>query len=633
MSNEKNEKSSSINDTLVSSNIKDKINEDFSYNFLKQKRKFPSERERDDLKEEHKKNEVFCEFCKCILNSITKNNLNNDNNKINIGLNNLKINEKKQDKNNIFDILSNMNFKEQEKILFQKYQNSCDLCIQKLFIYELITNMNLINTDGFFPLLETGLNGFKKLIKNKYINEDVGEDLKLILLQNKEVERKLKETLTDLSNLSKKININKEFDKNKINEVNKKFEENIEELKENNKLLLNYIETINENKFNKINSEKNTKEASDNYSQKKGNFQISDKDSITFKSKSVSKNNCQKKYIIFTKNIINESKFQKLPKDKLTKNFKYDSFNQLKNYIHNLPSSINSQKYMINNEINGKNCQKSLGLINSLSDIKDYENSIKKGKNNTIIYPSKNRAIEVENEINRLKQFENNIYNLNKDYNTQNNNNLPNNNNLSNNNLYNNNIINNNLINNSNSLENKTYNPILNNMQNSIGNNKINNNIEINDFKNQINNKDLLLNYLISSYEINQRLLTQINPGNNFLNNPITGILNKNNSVNDLLNIYGMDTNINLNQNQMNKITDNPPIIPAFSYNSQNQAILNPLNQISNNMNDKLNFFNNMSLFYSPNPMDFNLNKFNLGEFNLNEIPKYENLNNLAIDK
>ena len=117
------------------------------------------------------------------------------------------------------------------------------------------------------------------------------------------------------------------------------------------------------------------------------------------------------------------------------------------------------------------------------------------------------------------------------------------------------------------------------------------------------------------------------------MNNPIIGILNKNNLINDLSNIYGMETNINLNQNQMNKVAANPPIISAFPYNSPNQAILNPLNQISNNMNDKLNFFNNMPLFYSPNPIDFNLNKFNLGEFNLNEIPKYENLNNLTIDK
>ena len=519
--------------------------------------------------------------------------------------------ENKKEINNIFSDALNVIYNEDSEkyFFFNKLQKYCKLCIQKNFIKGGISNLNL-------------------LIKKNFIeNNNKDNCLNLVLSKNNFLKEKINEITNDLNNIINKKSQYKK-DELKINQINYKIEENIDKLIEIKNILgkineksdnISKIDKKSLNNINNIIKIENT-EKRENYSDKVENqkeiYKISDTNSIRCQNALKEKSKKLKKYIILTKGFIFESNYEKKQKNKLSKIFQYNSMNHYKNYLHNFPNLINKHSNNID-DTNEKKFSINNNLINTLSDIKSLENNcnLKKSKINHIIsplvIPFRNFSQEVEKKISKLKQADtaiNKINNLNEDYNDYN-------------------FESENIINNKNIKRNNEFNTNMKKIK-TAGNYNDNNNLE-----NNIHNKNLLLKYLISSYEVNQKLLNQINLGVNPLSSIILGI-NNNNSINDLINTKSFETNFNNNiQNSMNNPINNP--INNNFPNTNNLSVLNPFdnNNIST-INGNLNFLNNMKSYYNPNLMNNNLNNVNFGlRFNnFNDMPGlknniFENLN------
>lgn len=577
MSIEKNKTKKNTTNFSFDINILDKIDTEkkgSDKTFLCQKRKCSFEPIEKELDQGQIGEDIFCQNCKNKIGPKGRIDLNLGENEINNYLTKLLFDNKKEITNIISDSLNDFfknNEEKKKKLFFLK--KFCNLCIQKIFIKGIVSNLNL-------------------LINNKSIEKsNEGEELKSILSKNNAIEEIIKEITSILNNLNKKKLIYKK-DESLIKEIKNKICQNIENLNENNKIFDKIIHNnnigINEKEkvlINKINKEKKiiknegNDENVENEEKQINNYKISDRNIITCCGKFKGKNDSIRKYTILSKEYIYESKYEKIQKNKTSKIFQYNSFNQFKNYIHNSPVLINQ------NNNNEKNNTKNYNIINSLSQIKSQENNcnLNKTKINSNIMMF-NQPSELEKQISKIKDKDGTkIYNnLNIDYN------FPNNNLLNQSNEFNNN-------------------PEINN----------------NNLENNINNKNILLKYLISSYQVNQKLLNQINLGINPINSIIAGI-NNNNIINEIINTNNLENNFN---NMKNQIITNPiinPIIKNPIYNGDNFGNLNSPNQF---FNDNLNFYNNIKSFYNPNFFNNNLNRYNIGNSLIysNVMPENQN--------
>ena len=535
---------------------------------LKQKRKNSFE-SKEQLEEEQSEEINFCKFCKTKIGTKDLQLLNNlkNNDFANI-INNEKMELNNSNSDSLNNILINNDDDEKKKKLFffKNLKKCCGACIQKIIKNREMSNINLSNN----------------YIYN--IEEEL-KMLKLVLSKNNEVETKIKEIINDLDYFKEEKNINNNNKNTKIISIKNNLIENYDKLKEIKNYLEDIIEKknlfINENEsLNNLNNIKNI-EKNDLFpvkkNEKKEGFKISSQNIINYIPKYQSKSESPKSYAILTKGFIYESKYEKMKKNNLSKTFQYNSFNQFKNYIHNFPILINKNS----NNNNGKNINGNNNLINSLSDIKNLENNstIKKSKLNSMAIPVKYQSLEVEKPISKIKELDNNKT---SDINKKN--------------------VNNKGFNNNNSLDIEKYND----------NNE-----------NNLNNKNILLKYLVSSYQINQKLLSQINFRINPISNVINGI-NNSELLNELLNLNKIDGNINTIQNSINNAIINPLMKPMISDNSKNFSSLN------NQINGNFNFFNNMQSLYNQNQnlLNNNLNRINIGtNFNyLNDISDNQKL-------
>lgn len=568
MSNEINNLKSNKNIFLIPQNIQDKENHENSgldHAFLCKKRKSSLDPE-NNIIEEGNKESLFCKNCKT---QIIQRNPNFDENNINNDLCRI-IFENKKEIEDIFSsllnsVLSDDKGKKNKNIFCKNIQKYCNLCIQKMFVKGGISNLN--------PLSKNNLNE-----KNNEENY-----LEVIISKYNSIEETINEINNMLNNLSKKDNLT-ESDEALIHQIKDNFAEYLEKLSEINILLENIIQ-----------SNELSENDSDKFKKGKDIYEISDKSRICCLGETKENSKTIKQYSILSKDVIYESKYEKIHKSKISKIFQYNSLNQLKNYLHNFPILFNKSSNSSDNI--GNNSLKNNTLINSLSDIKNLENNcnLKKSKINPIIIPFKNNSSEVEKKI--TKPMKNKAYNnLSIDYNASKKN----------------------ILNNTN--ENHNINNEFKNRQN------LNSGLNNITLENNISNKNILLKYLISSYQINQKLLNQINLGMNPLNNIINGI-NNNNIINEMLNQKTIEFNANIN-NIPNQIND--PLLDQFNhslFNNDNYGNINNLNQFMNNPNDNIKLYNNLNSFYNPNFMN-NLNRMNFGDsFNyLNEIVERKNI-------
>ena len=576
-------------DSMSNLNVKEKMDpekDEPNQSFLGQKRKNLQDSEELEIKVDKQKEGIYCENCNCLLDQKIKINQNSDENEIKNYLTKYIFNEKEIMENTLNDIIystfKNDEDKKKKNIFIKNIRNLCQACSKKIFMKGGIDNLLIKKEEP---------NGNRPSISyDEYLS------------QNKMIESKTNEIINDLDNLIKEKNNQNE---NLINQITNKLKENNDKLKENNLFLENYINknkiNKNENKLNKKKSPKINEdiENSSNESDDENNdmYKISDKNRIAYVTKlRPSSNPLKKTYTILTKEPIYESKYEKTLINK-TKVFQYNSLNQFKNYIHNFPILFNKNSYNISIPVEAF---KKNNLINTLSDIKNLEtnNNYKKYKINSLLTPLKFQSLEIEKQISKVKEKNNN-----NDFDISNNYNLHNN-------ILNNSILNNNNLNNNNNYNNNNYN-----------NNRFNNNVhnmnygDNNNLENDISNKKLLLKYLLSSYELNQKLLNQINIGVNPFENLINGLeLNKNN-LNDILNSNNQSThsgNINSMHNQNNNQMGNNIM---NNNNNDNFTLINNLNQLlnnnnnnnnNNNRNENLNFYNNMQSLYNPNIMNNN---------------------------
>ncbi len=540
-----------------------------------------------------KKEEKFCQNCNCILDKRKidiqklddKDNINN--------LISILFNEKEKFENEIDNLIKSFHKNDENNKKNNNVFDFCDECLIKKFI-----------KGGIENLLKTNEANLEEIINN--CNE--------FLSENKKIELNISQTLNELNNLIKNKNIN---EKDIIQIINK-VKENDNKFKDNNIYLENFINEISkkENKF-KENIEQKTEKKYENIGVSEGHqFSYISKNKPILSSP-------QKTYRIFTEKKIYESKYEKEKLNK-TKIFLCNYLNQLNNCVINVPMSFKKNTYNMNlltEEISKKN-----NLINSISDIKKFENNDKnkKGKINSMFMPLKYQSLEIEKKISKLKGNNINDYNtsnennLNKD--VSNNNNLnkdfPNDNNLNkdfsyNNNSNNNNLNNNNLNNdfsiNKNNRNNNNNNNLNNNNYNSYRKNinfSLNNNLE----NNIINDKNLIPK--LPSYELNNH----INPGNtqnndlsndnnNFQKSITNEFLNPNN-LNNNNNNTGIINNIQgQNNNQIGYNLINNNIDNSSFLNNPYQYINNINKNINTNTNgkDNFNFLNNIRLLYTPN--------------------------------
>ena len=573
-------------DSMSNLNIKDKKEsekDETNQSFLGLKRKSIKEPEEMEIKVEKQRDGMFCENCNCMLDQKIKINQNLDENEIKNYLIKNIINEKETFENLLTDIVyftfKNDEDKKKKNLFFKNTRNLCDICIKKIFLKGGIDNL---------------------LIRNEEPKEDEPSmNYDDYLSQNKMIESKTNEIISDLDNLIKEKNNKNE---NLINQITNKLKENNDKLKENNLFLENYInkkkinknenELLNKNKYRQNNENENFSNENDN--ENNDIYKISDKNRIAFVTKIKPPSNPIKKtYTILTKEPIYESKYEKALLNK-TKVFQYNSLNQFKNYIHNFPILFNKNSYNIRIPVEAF---KKNNLINSLSDIKNLETNTnyKKYKINSLLNPLKYQSLEIEKQISKVKEKNNN-----NDFDISNNYNL------------NHNILNN-ILNNNNNYNNNNYN----NNNNRFNHNSHNMNYgDNNNLENDIGNKKILLKYLLSSYELNQKLLNQINIGTNPFENLFNDIdINKNN-INDLINSNNPNNNSgninnmqNQNNNQMgNNIINNNNNNDTFAFiNNLNQLLNANNNNNNNNRNENLNFYNNMQqTLYNPNLMNNN---------------------------
>ena len=571
-------------------------------------------------KKRENKNWNYCDYC----NSKINNNLNNDDTEIKNYLANILF---KENKNEFINIISDVvdSYDKEEKINFYKnIQNLCQSCIKTIFIEGGLTNI---------------------LDKNK-INND---ELKSLLSDNKNIEEIVNDIRKDMEDLI--IKVEKKLEINiicKIIQMKNKLVKCYKKLSENNIYLENNINSINkndneneyddddddENGNNNDNNNNNNNEKNENYDEKKFNIDkissvlLSGKKNTTF---DLSK----KKYTIFSKGKIYESKYENIPKNKTSKTFLFNSPNQIKNYIYNLPVLITNNSNIILKENNDENKDK---IIYTLSDIKNLEsqNNLRKSKFNSVIVPNKFQTLEIEKQISKIKEKERekekekekekenilkNLYNKKEEIKNNNSKNELNGSiikNINDNINANDKSLNNIAKKNDSGISNKGKDNIEcenknKNKNNIVGINNNNNNNDNLPMENKVNiDNSILIRYLISSSLLNKRLVNQIFFGSEQSNSLIPGISNQN-----LLEYLIKNNNNNTIKNNTNNNFPNLNIIQSndspLKINSLNKN-LNSLN--NNNINDNLNLNLN--------------NKNNLFDSqNINIIPNFGACNNI----
>ena len=329
--------------TSNSKNIKNKKVKDKSKDsssFLNKKRKIifnvQEKIDKDDLnnlidfKNKIEEKERFCKVCKCKLYSEIQKIFKNYTFKENENLNDSKKKELNEMKATLFRVIKTK--------IFPYY---CDLCLKNIFIKEGITNFQLLNEEGAFNFLDSDLEKLKNLIEDNSNYEEEIEELKSCFQENKDIEDKINEIYSNLINLPKE-KINEELNKKSFNKVKILLEKNIKDLKKANNSFEKLLENINNLKTQEKNKSLNIINI---------NYKISDKNIITFNSMSNTRKYIPKKYIILTKGFIYESKNQNIEKDKLTKNYHFNSINEFDYFFSNSQSPIYKNNKTLNNEI------------------------------------------------------------------------------------------------------------------------------------------------------------------------------------------------------------------------------------------------------------------------------------------
>jgi hypothetical protein len=328
-------------------------------------------------KKKENKNENYCDYCNSKINI----NLNNDDSEIKNYLINIFFQKNQNEfKNIISDVVDS--YEKEEKINFYKnIQNFCQSCIKKIFI-------------------EGGLSNF--LDKNNVNNDE----LKLLLSDNKNIEEIIDEIKKDMEDII--IKDEKKLEKNiicKIIQMKNKIVKCYDKLRDNNIYLEKNING-NELEFedNDDDNGNDDNEKNDNYDERK--FNIDNTNSLLLQGKNnTTFDLSKKKYTIFSKGKIYESKYENIPKSKLSKTFLFNSPNQIKKYIYNLPVLITNNSNIILKENNDKKKDK---IIYTLSDIKNLESqsNLRKSTINSMIMPVKSQTLEIENQISKLKEKE-----------------------------------------------------------------------------------------------------------------------------------------------------------------------------------------------------------------------------------
>ena len=594
---------------------------------------------------ENNKKTAFCNLCEkeknnlYLLNEISssklikeflnaKLNITDDiKNIISIGIDKIFFNQKKlQNKSNIF-VCENCIWKEFinggiEKLIVlfnneifktNNKNNILDLKEILLMNTKILEKISLINkncktatfdSDAEIKNLQSNLDeclndlNINNLLLNKFI-----ENYEIIKISNFFTSNVGSDNKNDYIGTGKNISANERqiliLEKNKNDfEINKSYDN-----KENNKILDGNFPTLRKPEI--ISSSNDDKTL---FMERNGNINIlANKNQV---------GNRKILYTIFTKNAIHEVNNDKFPKNCQAKIFQTDIVSDAKketinkysintqkigdnfNIIRNT-SNVNNENFIQNN-IFPKNEYKEINNINLLKDAKiinDVNNANNSNVNNIITF-NEHREKIVNNPKNQEKiydQYNEQIKNMENFYNLNPN---KNNNNLSNINRSN---MNNNIIGRD-----------INNLSNK-NNNDCHNNTQGNQFK------DILMNYLISSFQLNQKLLNQITDSykvnNNNKNTNNTNYIQKNdliaanknilqaiNSINTTnintsfaKNLSQRNTNINIPSNNQNIQDQNNQFFIGSYLPMKNIPNINNNNSITENNNQSNN---NMTKFY-----------------------------------
>ena len=462
------------------------------------------------------------------------------------------------------------------------------------------------------------------LLLNKFI-----ENYEIIKITNFFTSNADSDNKNDFIGTGKNISANEKqiliLEKNKNDFENNKSYDN----KENNKNLDDNFSTLRKPEIISSNDDKTL------FMERNGNINIlADRNQV---------GNRKILYTIFTKNAIHEVNNDKFPKNCQAKIFQTDIVSEAKketinkyninsqkigdnfNIIRNT-SNVNNENFTQNN-IFPKNEYKEINNINLLKDpkiINDVNNSNNSNVNNIITF-NEHREKNVNNPKNQEKiydQYNEQIKNMENFYNLNPNKYHNNSSNINKSNI-NNNIIGRDI----NNLSNKT-------------NNDCHNNTKGSQFK------DILMNYLISSFQLNQKLLNQItdsykvNSNNKNTNN--TNYIQKNdliaanknilqaiNSINTtninttfVKNLAQRNTNINIQSNNQNIQDQNSQFFIGTYLPMKNIPNISNNNSIAENNNQSNN---NTSKFYD----DLNKRNFYNNKASINDNFTNNNLNKI----
>ena len=588
---------------------------------------------------ENNKSQNFCSICKtennnlCLLNEISSSKLFKKflNEHLNM----------EKDVKNIISLAIDKIFFNLNKLQNKDNVYVCENCIWKEFISGGIEKLLVLFNKDIAKI--NNKNSILDLKEILFMNTKIIEKISLINKNCKtaiiSTDAEIKALLSNLDKFLKDLNVNNlllnKFIENYETRINNFFTSNTDDYNKND--FINVLKNINVNdqqisdsgNKNKNKFEINLCHNNNGNSKNKGsNFPIFNKPenillsynnlleeknvSINLIASKIQVGNRKPLYAIFTKNIIHEVHNEKYPKNCQAKIFQTDIFNEIKKETSN-KFNINSQKRS------------------------DYFNIIKNTKNgNNEIFDKNN--IYLDKEYNKL----NNI-NLSNDGNFINSvNNITNLNNANNmNNISSFNENSEKLINNSKNKE-KIYNIHNENNKNiDCNNNNINGN-DINSAFNKTNNdfnnnnnqgnqfKDVLVNYLISSLQLNQKLLNQIT--NNYkINNDNNNNYNQKNDLvsakNNILHTFDNRNTTNVNRSPANNLNqrDNNTNISLNSQNEQDQN--NNSLFIGNFVSMKNNPNMNNYLLDENNNQCKNINKLNddYKKYNNKNIPRNEN--------
>ena len=125
----------------------------------------------------------------------------------------------------------------------------------------------------------------------------------------------------------------------KLKENNLFLEKNINKNGDELELEDNDDDNENDNENDNDDDNENDNEKNENYDESKFNIDNTNSELFPGKNNTTFDLN-KKKYTIFSKGKIYESKYESVPKSKLSKIFLFNSPNQIKNYIYNLPVLI-----------------------------------------------------------------------------------------------------------------------------------------------------------------------------------------------------------------------------------------------------------------------------------------------------